>query len=71
MSWHSYNFNTCNTESCWTSEVAPVLAQVPVIVGEMGENDCGGSYIDSLTSWLQLGEHQLPGLDLGRLGQLP
>ena len=52
VSWHSYNFNTCNTQSCWTSEVAPVLAKVPVIVGEMGENDCGGSYIDSLTSWL-------------------
>jgi hypothetical protein len=52
VSWHSYNFNTCDTQSCWTSEVAPVLAKVPVIVGEMGENDCGGSYIDSLTSWL-------------------
>ncbi len=52
VSWHSYNFNTCDTESCWTSEVAPVLAKVPVIVGEIGENDCGGSYLDSLTSWL-------------------
>ena len=51
-SWHSYNFNTCSTQSCWTSEVAPVIAAVPVIVGEIGENDCGGSYIDSLTSWL-------------------
>ena len=28
------------------------MAKVPVIVGEMGENDCGGSYIDSLTTWL-------------------
>jgi hypothetical protein len=52
VSWHSYNFNTCDTQSCWTSEVAPVMAKVPVIVGEMGENDCGGSYIDSLTTWL-------------------
>ena len=52
VSWHSYNFNTCDTQSCWTSEVAPVMAKVPVIVGEMGENDCGGSYIDSLATWL-------------------
>jgi hypothetical protein len=51
-SWHSYNFNTCSTQSCWTSQVAPVIAKVPVITGEIGENDCGGSYMDSLTSWL-------------------
>jgi endoglucanase len=52
-SFHSYNFNTCNNESCWTSEVAPVIAQVPVIAGEIGENDCAGGYIDSLTNWLE------------------
>ena len=23
-SWHSYNFNTCSSQSCWTSQVAPV-----------------------------------------------
>jgi endoglucanase len=51
-SWHSYSFNTCSTQSCWTSQVAPVMAKVPVIVGEMGESDCGGSYMDSLTTWL-------------------
>jgi endoglucanase len=52
-SWHSYNFNTCSTQSCWTSEVAPVIASVPVVAGEIGENDCSGSYIDPLTSWLE------------------
>ena len=51
-SWHSYNFNTCSTQSCWTSQVAPVIAAVPVITGEIGENDCGGSYMNTLTSWL-------------------
>ena len=52
-SWHSYNFNTCSSQSCWTSEVAPVIAKVPVIPGEIGENDCSGSYVDGLTSWLE------------------
>ena len=52
-SWHSYNFNTCSSQSCWTSQLAPVIAKVPVVPGEIGENDCGGSYIDSLTSWLE------------------
>jgi endoglucanase len=52
-SWHSYSGNTCDTLSCWTSEVEPVIAKVPVIAGEIGEGDCAGTYIDSLTSWLE------------------
>jgi endoglucanase len=51
-SWHSYNFNTCSTQSCWASQVAPVIASVPVIAGEIGENDCAGTYINPLTTWL-------------------
>jgi endoglucanase len=51
-SWHSYNFNTCSNQSCWTSQIAPVIAQVPVIAGEIGENDCAGTYINPLTTWL-------------------
>ena len=51
-SWHSYNFNTCSSQSCWTSQIAPVIAQVPLIAGEIGENDCSGSYVDPLMSWL-------------------
>lgn len=30
--WHSYDFNQCNSESCWTSTVQPVLEQYPVVV---------------------------------------
>jgi hypothetical protein len=52
-SWHSYSNNTCDTQACWTSEVAPVIAKVPVVVGEMGEGDCAGTYIDPLTTWLE------------------
>ncbi|MDQ2812730.1 MAG: cellulase family glycosylhydrolase [Actinomycetota bacterium] len=51
-SWHSYNFNACSSQSCWTSQIAPVIASVPVIASEIGENDCSGSYINPLTSWL-------------------
>ena len=35
-SWHSYNFNGCSTQSCWTSQIAPVIAKVPLIAGEIG-----------------------------------
>ncbi|MGE5287980.1 MAG: cellulase family glycosylhydrolase [Micromonosporaceae bacterium] len=51
-SWHSYNFNTCSNQSCWTGQIAPVIAQVPVVAGEIGENDCAGSYITPLMTWL-------------------
>jgi hypothetical protein len=51
-SWHSYNFNACSTQACWTSQIAPVLARVPVIAGEIGENDCSAGYVTPLTRWL-------------------
>ena len=47
-SWHTYNFNACSTQTCWDASVAPVVAQVPLVVGEIGENDCATGYIDSL-----------------------
>jgi hypothetical protein len=49
---HSYNFNACTTRSCWTKQLAPVAAKVPLIAGEIGENDCADSYIDPLMTWL-------------------
>jgi hypothetical protein len=52
-SWHSYNFNSCSSQSCWTSQVQPVIASVPVVAGEIGENDCAGTYITPLTAWLE------------------
>lgn len=51
-SWHSYNFDACNNQQCWTSQVSPVIAKVPVIVGEIGENDCADDYVDPLMAYL-------------------
>jgi hypothetical protein len=51
-SWHSYNFNLCASAACWNSRILPVLQNVPVIVGEMGEDDCAHGYIDTLMNWL-------------------
>jgi len=51
-SWHSYNFNTCSNQTCWTQQVQPVAAQIPVITGEMGESDCAGTYINQLMPFL-------------------
>ncbi len=60
-SWHSYNFNSCNTQSCWDSQIAPVAARYPLVVGEIGEDDCAHAYVDTLMNWLD-------GRGLGYLG---
>ncbi len=48
---HVYNFNSCANISCWNSQIAPVKAQVPVLAGEIGENDCASGFINTLTNW--------------------
>jgi endoglucanase len=48
---HVYNFNTCGTATCWTSQIAPVAASVPVTLTEIGENDCAHTFIDTLMDW--------------------
>jgi endoglucanase len=49
---HTYNFSGCNNASCWNSTIAPVAAVVPVVAGEIGENDCARGYLDQLLPWL-------------------
>ncbi len=48
---HLYNFSGCVTQSCWSSTIAPVAASVPVVTGEVGENDCAHGFIDSYMAW--------------------
>jgi hypothetical protein len=50
VSFHNYNFNACDP-SCWNAIVAPLAGQVPVVTGELGENDCAHGYIDQYMTW--------------------
>jgi len=50
-SFHLYNFNTCADASCWNATVRPVAARVPVVTGELGENDCAHGFIDTYMPW--------------------
>jgi hypothetical protein len=50
--WHVYNFNVCSTTSCYDATAAPVAASVPLVAGEIGENDCGTTMLNTLMSWL-------------------
>lgn len=49
---HIYNFNVCNNTNCWVSQIAPVAAKVPVVAGEIGEDDCAAGFINPLMTWL-------------------
>jgi Cellulase (glycosyl hydrolase family 5)/Divergent InlB B-repeat domain len=53
-SWHSYATQICTTQACWDSVIKPVLNSVPLVAGEIGENDCQGTYIDPLMTWLDM-----------------
>ena len=50
--WHVYNFNMCADVSCYNSNTGPVLAAVPVVTTEIGEDDCQGLFISTLMGWL-------------------
>ena len=53
---HIYNFNSCDTTACYDSTIAPVAKRVPVIPGEIGENDCAHDFIAPLMSWFDAHE---------------
>jgi endoglucanase len=48
---HLYNFTGCNTSTCWNQTLAPIAASVPLVTGELGENDCSSGFINSYMSW--------------------
>ncbi len=53
-SWHFYPWNACNGPLCWNRQVAPVIARIPVVVGEMGETNCADNFINPLMRWLDV-----------------
>ncbi len=50
-SWHSYNFNACVDTACWDSTIGTVAEQVPVQVGEFGQDTCAHDYVDQVMDW--------------------
>jgi endoglucanase len=49
--WHVYSFNACNNETCWDGAPGTLAANVPIVSTEIGENSCGGTFIDPLMAW--------------------
>jgi hypothetical protein len=49
--WHNYSHQPCHTQACWDATVAPVAAQVPVIVGEFGQDSCSSTHNRDFMNW--------------------
>jgi endoglucanase len=50
-SFHVYDFNPCVTAACWDARVRPLVAEVPVVTGEVGEKDCSHAFLDRYVAW--------------------
>jgi hypothetical protein len=48
--WHIYGPSGCGA-SCWQRKVSEVRA-TPLLVTELGQRDCGSSFVNTLMSWL-------------------
>jgi len=51
--WHIYNFNGCASESCWDDAPAALASELPIVVTELGQDDCQGDFVAPLIDWLQ------------------
>ena len=51
--FHVYQppLSNCSDTGCWNGALATVAQNVPVLTGEMGEQDCGHGFIDGYMSW--------------------
>jgi hypothetical protein len=50
-SFHNYQGETCQSQVCWDSEIAPVASQVPVITGEFAQDHAGDTFDESYMTW--------------------
>jgi endoglucanase len=58
LSFHVYNFNPCNTATCWSSVASAArAAKLPMVTTEFGEDDCTDRFINSYMSWAD--QHRL------------
>jgi hypothetical protein len=55
-SWHIYTFSWCTTQACWDANAGPVAQQVPLVLGELGQDDFGSSFINALMDWMDARE---------------
>ncbi len=48
---HLYNFSGCHDDECFSRRYDAVAAEVPLVAGEIGENDCAHGFVDDYMTW--------------------
>ena len=51
-SWHVHNSNACRTRACWDAHAAPVAREVPLVLGELGDDRSESTFITELMEWM-------------------
>ncbi len=49
--FHQYKGNLCQDASCWGSTIAGVTASVPLVTGELGQDECAHDFTDKYLDW--------------------
>ena len=50
---HAYPTRPCHDLPCWRRTILPLTTRVPVVAGEVGEDDCRGSFLDAFLPFAQ------------------
>lgn len=51
-SWHAYNFNACRERACWDATAGAVAREVPLLLGEIGQDDGRRDFVEPLMDWM-------------------
>lgn len=49
--FHQYKGNLCQNASCWGTTMAAVAAKVPLVTGELGQDECAHDFTDGYMDW--------------------
>jgi endoglucanase len=49
--FHNYPGQRCSNPGCWSSEIAAVANDHPVITTEVGQNNCQTGFVDNFMDW--------------------
>lgn len=49
---HSYQGQACSDQPCYDAKLAPIMLVNPLILGEIGENDCQDIYVNPLMAYM-------------------
>ena len=56
--FHNYVDQNCDNPTCWSTEIAPVASEVPVITGEIGQRTCDVGTTSHMNSYMRWADNR-------------